>query len=422
MRNNDENVTAPLRGTAGFLCCVLTLLVCFGATPPASAQEAATSPTASTNSETIPQTAEPSPAKTKSKAIQARKNTPALSIQDFRIGMTAPEVKQLLLKKNIRNYDTGFSDVFAYNPSPGTEIRLLLACAAKGNVLGKVELTMPFTTEENAIAIPKIKEKLIARYGMPVFMGPQGDLDFCWGQCDQGAAGVKLTALATPPQGNKRTFALTLGNESLFQACSAQRPKTINSWLYQWIAAVQKFKIGMSSNDAAQWYRKRFQNNMELEEERDEESPHYAVINYVSKDYDFFASLDYDSQAFDGIDLGTIILKFTGDQAGKSTLNRKLYYTLFSTTKFSDQHAYPDVKQKLDQFIKAYGMPLEVVPQPDGITARWQQGSQQRSVSIYDSGLITFEQSDPALKDAYRESAVKKIEEFTKTRFDNPAF
>jgi hypothetical protein len=370
------------------------------------------------------------PTYAKAKAVKTKKTVKTvqavapLNIHDFRIGMTQSEVKKLLQKKKVSGYETGFSDIFAYSPSPGTEIRLLLTCSAKENILGKVELTTSFTTEETALAVPKFKAKLIAKYGMPLFSGPQGGLlDFCWGQCEQGAKGIKLTAVATAPQGNKSTLALTLSNDALIQDCSEVRSKQINSWLYQWIDAVQKFKLSMSLKDASALYLQRYQNKLELDEERDEAAQQHTVINYVAKEYDFFTALDYESQAFEGVELGTIVLKFTGGQAGKdSSLNKKLYYALFTTAKFTDMHVYTDVKQKLDQFIKVYGTPAEVVPQPGGLTARWQQDAGQRSVSIFDSGLITFEQSDPALKDAYRNAAVKKIDEYNKTRFDRPIF
>lgn len=354
---------------------------------------------------------------------KAEKKTVApLNISGFRLGMTVSEAKQLLQKKKIRGYETGYSDLFVYSPSPGTEIRLVFTCSAKANILGKVELTTSFTTEEAELAVEKFREKLISRYGMPLFSGAQGDLDFCWGQCQQESNGIKLTAVTTEPQGNKRTLALVLSNDALIQACSELRPKKINSWLYQWIAAVQKFKLGMSLKDASALYGKRYQNKLELEEERDEAVQQYVVTDYVAKEYDFFTALDYDSQAFEGIELGTIVLRFTGDQAGKESLNKKLYYASFATTKFTDEHVYADVQQKLDQFIKVYGTPAEVVPQPGGTTARWRQAAKQWSVSIFDSGLITFEQSDPALKDAYRDAAVKKIDEYNKTRFDKPVF
>ena len=404
-----------LRGRTMIIYLVLGAVVMFSAALPAYSQ------TVKTNK------AAPPPAKAKAVKTKktVKKTVAPLNINGFRIGMTVSEAKQLLQKKKIRGYETGYSDLFVYSPSPGTEIRLLFTCGAKGNILGKAELSTAFTTEEAELAVPKFKEKLIARYGMPLFSGSQGDLlDFCWGQCEQGTNGIKLTAATTAPQGNKRTLALTLGNEALIQACSELRPKRINSWLYQWIDAVQKFKLGMPLKNASALYGKRYQNKLELDEERDEADQQHVVTDYVAKEYDFFTALDYESQAFEGIDLGTIVLNFTGDQAaGKdSGLNRKLYYASFSTTKFTDMHVYTDVQQKLDQFIKVYGTPAEVVPQPGGTTARWQQDAKQRSVSIFDSGMITFEQFDPALKDAYRDAAVKKIDEYNKTRFDRPLF
>ncbi len=402
------------RGRTMIINLVLGALVMFIAAPPTYSQTVKAD-------EAAPPPADAKEGKTK----KAVKTVAPLNISGFRIGMTLGEVKQLLQKKKVRGYETGYSDLFAYSPYPGTDIRLQFTCSAKGNILGKVELTTSFATEESELAVPKFREQLLARYGMPVFSGSLDDpLDFCWGQCEQGANGIKLTAVTTEPQGNLRTLALALGNDALVQACAELRPKRINSWLYQWIAAVQKFKLGMSLKDASVLYGKRYHNKLELEEERDEADQQHAVINYVAKEYDFFTALDYESQAFEGIELGTIILKFTGDQAaGKdSSLNKKLYYASFTTTKFTDMHVYTDVQQKLDQFIKAYGKPAEVVPQPGGTTARWQQDSKQRSVSIFDSGMITFVQSDTALKDAYRDAAVKKIDEYYKTRFDRPIF
>ena len=363
--------------------------------------------------------AQPAPAKT----VKKKKAAASLSVQGFRIGMTLSDAKKLLQKKKVTGYETGFSDLFVYSPSPGAEIKLLFTCSAKEYILGRVELSTAFTIDETETALPKFKEKLVARYGMPSITESQWDrLDFCWGQCQQGASGTKLEAKTTVPQGNKRTLVLTLDNDALVRACSQLRPEKINSWLYQWIAAVQKFKPGMSLKDAAMLYQKRYQDKMALDEERDAVSPQYAVTNYVVKDYDFFTALDFESQAFEGSGPGAIVLKFTGDQAGKGSLNRRLYYASFATTKFTDKHIYADVKQKLDKFIKSYGKPAEIVTLPDGLTARWQLDAKQRSVTIFDSGLITFEQSDPALKDAYRDAAVKKIGEYNKTRFDRPIF
>ena len=276
---------------------------------------------------------------TYAKTVKTKKTVAPLNVQGFRIGMTVGEVKQLLQKKKIRGYETGFSDILVYSPTPGTDIRLLMTCSAKGYLLEKVELTTSFTSEETELAVPKLKEKLIAKYGMPPVTGSQGELlDFCWGKCEQDAGGVKLTATTATAQGNKSILSLTLGNDELVRACSELRPKKINSWLYQWMDAMQKIKLGMPLKDVEKLYQKRYQNELQLDEEQDEASQQYAVTNYVVKDYDFFTTLDYESQTFEGVEPGAIVLKFTGDQAGKGgALNKKLYYASFSTTKFTDQ-------------------------------------------------------------------------------------
>lgn len=219
-------------------------------------------------------------------------------------------------------------------------------------------------------------------------------------------------------RGNKKELVLTISNNTLIRECAKLRPKKINTWLYQWIAAVRKFKTGMSLRDASALYEKRYQSTLVADEQRDETSRQFPVAYYVVNDYDFFTALDFESQSFEGEGPGTIVLKFTGDHAGKSgILNKKLYSMFFSTTKFTDMHIYADVKQKLDKFIEVYGPPVEVIQRPDGIAARWQRDTEQRSVKIFDSGLITFEQSDQALKDAYWEAAaVNKTNEYDITR------
>ena len=103
-------------------------------------------------------------------------------------------------------------------------------------------------------------------------------------------------------------------------------------------------------------------------------------------------------------------------------MNRRLYYTSFTTTKFTDHHIYDDTEKKLDEFIKSYGALSEVVTERDGVRACWQQDSLQRSLSIIDSGLITFEQSDLSLKNAYRDAAIKNINEYNRTKFDKASF
>ncbi len=356
-------------------------------------------------------------------AVKPEKSGYALNIQGFRPGMTMPEVKHLLLKKNIKRYETGFSDVFLYHPSPHTAVKLLFICSPKGQALSRIELTTAFTAEETELAVPKFKEKLVARYGMPSIIESQSDrFDFCWGECGEGASGTKLDAKITS-EANGRALVLVLADAGMSRACKGIRHRKINGWLYQWISYVRKFRLGMSLKDASALYQKRYQDKLIPDEERDEAVQHYRVINYVVKDYDFFDGLDYESLAFEGEGPGRIVLKFTGDQAGKkSRLNKRLYYACFSTTKFSNRHSYRDGRQKLDKFIKIYGKPVDVFPLTDGQMASWQQDTKKITVTIFDSGLITFEQSDPSLRDAYRDEAVKKIEEFNKIRFDKSFF
>ncbi len=357
------------------------------------------------------------------KSVKLKRSTAAFNIDGYVIGMSLDQVKLLLKRRNIKRYETGFSDLFVYDPAPDFEIKLQFACGEKGGVLGRVDYSTVFTTDETGTAASKFTEKLTAKYGVPPIVDSQRDLsDACWGQCEQGADGTKLTTRTTPLQDDKMSATLELSNDELFRQCSEMRPKKINGFLYQWIASVQKFKLGMLLKDASTLYQKCHHDKMVVEMERDEASQQYAVTDYVVKDYDFFTPLDFESQAFEGDGPGTVVLKFTGGQAGKGSLNRRLYYASFSTTKFTDKHTYGDMKEKLDKFVKTYGIPAEVVQQPDLVAARWQQDTKQRSVNISDSGLITFEESDQALKDAYRDAAVKTIEEYSKTRFDRPLF
>lgn len=349
---------------------------------------------------------------------------PPLNIQGFHTGMTVKDVKQLLRKKRITGYETAFSDLFVYDPLPGTEVKLLFTCSPKGSVLGTAELRLTFANDETDAALPKFKEQLVAKYGMPSITDSQWDrLDYCWGQCDEGANGLKLNAKTTAPQEGKRSLVLVLANERLVQACGDQRREKINAWLYQWIAAVQKFKPGMALKDASLLYQERYWEKMKLEEERDEASRQFAVSHYVLKGHDFLTALDPASLMFEGQGLGAITLKFTGDQAGRdSTLNNRLYYSFFSTTSFKNLMLGSDLSRKFDLFRKAYGNPSDLSEQPGKILAVWDNGKVRRELELNDTGLVTFEQSDLSLKDAYGEAAVKKISEYGKTRFDKPNF
>lgn len=349
------------------------------------------------------------------KAVESKKTARAQVIEGHRTGIAVNEVKRQLREMNTKDYETDFSDLIVYDPSPDTEIKLLFTCSTDGPVVAKVERLKAIPGLKNGPVLTRIKDELIAEYGAPTISESQADgFDLCWGQCAQGEDGSTIKAKTSALRVKKRALSLTISNNTLVRECAKLRPKKINTWLYQWMAVVQKFKPGMSLRDASALYRKRYQDPLVVDEQRDETFQKNPVATYVVNDYDFFAGLDYESQFFEGDGPGTIVLKFTGDHAGHGgMLNRKLYSMSFSTTKFTDLHNYTDVKQKLDTFIKTYGPPAEVIQQPDGIAARWQHDAERGSVRIFDSGLITFEQSDQALKEAYREAAVKKVNEYT---------
>lgn len=353
-----------------------------------------------------------------------KRRTSVLDIQGYRIGMTVSEVKQMLRKRKITGYQTGFSDVFAYNPSPDTETRLTFACSSPEEVLAGVDLTITFTVEESQAAVSTFKEKLTAKYGTPSVAEFQTEgIDSCWGQCKQNAGGTQLRARTTEARGSIRSLALTLSNDGLVKTCEEVRLTRINRWLYQWIDSVKKFRLGMSLKDASALYLKRYGEKLAVDYERDDSSQQQFVTSLVTRDYDFFRGLDFDSHVFKGEGPGMIILKFTGNEAGEgSTLNRRLYYASFTTTKFADHHVFDDSVKKLDRFIKSYGAPAEVVTKPDGVAARWQKDELQRSLSIVDSGMITFEQSDLSLKNAYRDAAIRNIDEYKRNKFNKASF
>ncbi len=347
-----------------------------------------------------------------------------LDIQGYRIGMTVSEVNQILRERKITRYETGFSDQYAYNPAPDTEVQLTFACSSPEDVLAGVDLIITFTVEESESAVSTFKEKLTAKYGTPSVAEFQtGGIDSCWGQCKQNAGGTQLRARTTGVRGSIRNFVLTLSNDGLAKACEDVRMTRINQWLYQWVDSVQKFRLGMSLKDASALYLKRYGGKLTVDHERDDSSQQQIVTSLVTRDYDFFRGLDFDSHVFKGEGPGMIILKFTSDEADEgSALNRRLYYTSFTTTKFTDHHVYDDAEKKLDRFIKSYGVPAEVVTKPDGVAARWQKDELLRSLRIFDTGLITFEQSDLSLKNAYRDAAIKNIGEHKRNKFNRASF
>jgi hypothetical protein len=348
----------------------------------------------------------------------------ALHIRGFQPGMTMSEVKQLLRKKKIYAYETAFSDLFAFEPDPGSEMKLEFACSSKGPILAKVRLFVSFTAEETGMVLPKLKQKLIERYGMPRIRESQSNMfDFCWGRCGQEQSGLKLEAATTAlPQGNNRSLVLMLQNGEMLQACKDIRIRRINGWLRRWVDDVMRFKPGLPLKQAAAFYQRRYREKMAPAGERDNGPGQFGVRGYTVKEHDFFDGLDYDSLAFEGSGPGDIILKFTGDQTGNGTGNSRLYYSFFSTTKFAQGYAYGAVRPMLERFIKVLGTPTEVSTCQDGVMAVWQHDTRKMTAVIHDSGLITFEQSDSSLQESYNEAAVKMREGLNKNRFEGSLF
>jgi hypothetical protein len=179
----------------------------------------------------------------------------------------------------------------------------------------------------------------------------------------------------------------------------------------------------MSLRHASSVYKGLYGEDLIADEVRDDAVPEVPVMVYTVEDYELFTALDADALAFEGKGPGSIVLKFTGDEAGKgSKLNKRLYSASFSTTQFSSKHLFADVQRKLDRFRKTYGRPEKIEQAPDGLTATWSSGTLWRSVSILDSGLMTFAEKDLSIIEAYRKAVVKKREEYNKTRFDKNLF
>lgn len=357
------------------------------------------------------------------KPLKPVKKGPSRDIQGFRTGMGMQEVKQLLAKKGIREYETGFSDLFVYSPAFGAEIMLRFTCGANQYILSNVELSTNFSASEADRAIAAYWDKLVAKYGPPARSdaGP-ASMNLCWGQCDE-PGNWKLEAKTSDLKNGNLQFVATLSDDALVSACSELRRSKIDRWLNRWIADVQRFSPGMDFPSAAAVYRKRYQERLLANEERDEDAAEYPVTSFVVKDHEYFSGLDYEALMFEGEGPGAVTLKFTGDQAGNGDrLNKRLYYAYFSTTRFGNTHLYSDMQQKLDRFIKTFGDPLETTKQDDRIIARWVQGAQERLVTIEDSGRISLEQTDLGLKEAYREAAIRRLTELNSKKFDQPLF
>lgn len=352
-----------------------------------------------------------------------RKKRFSRDIQGFRPGMGMKTVKQLLKKKRINDYKTGFTDLFIYSPAYGAEVKLQFTCGVRERVLSAVELSTKFPASEVDRAVASYSEKLSAKYGPPVRSesGHRG-INMCWGACGPQGGRI-LEATTKPVEKGDMQFVVALRDPARARACAERRTVKINRWLNRWTRDIRKFQIGMSLNEASLYYQKRYHDRLVTEEEQDQISERDAVWSYTVRDYDFFSDLDYESVNFEGEGPGTILMKFTADQADpKSRLNKRLYYALFTTTAFSKGHAFTDMQTKIDAFIMTYGNPVEVLQSADQITAQWRMGSGQVKVSVMDSGLITVEQSAPGIKNAYRDSALRKFEELRKNMFDTPLF
>lgn len=357
-------------------------------------------------------------------AAPVKKQAVQLTVQGFRIGMTRSAVKEALGKRKVAGYETGFSDLFVYRTSPDTDIQLAFACSSKGPILSSVILNTIIENQDLSTAAPKYREMLISKYGAPTLIISDGDSpDFCWGRCAPDTSGVKLQAKLLVAYGAEQHFVVSLIDDSLAKTCAALRQKKINRWLSQWIAGIQKFRPGATMDEAAKVYSSQYKEKMVLDAERESGHPQYPLSDYVVKNYDFFTALDPDSRVFEGEGPGSVILKFTGDQAGRGDRsNRRLYYVYFSTTRFTNNPLSGGLQQKLERFIKVYGEPREVFPQPGSLYAVWEQRTVTRKLEIHDSGLMIFEQYDLALKEAYRNKVIRKVDQYRRSKYDRSFF
>ncbi|MDH4161354.1 MAG: hypothetical protein OEW15_01530 [Nitrospirota bacterium] len=371
-----------------------------------------------------PKQAPARPVKTK-RLVKANKTvTPLLNVQGFRPGMRMAEVRQLLRKKGVSEYTTAYADLFVYSPAPNTEMRLRFTCGAKGWVLGSGELETVFSREESAIAVPRYRDMLLAKYGTPVLPSPSPDrIDLCWGACLSGAKGVRAVAATSDAPDGLVRLRLTVENAALVQSCQGDRERKIGRWLSRWTRDIAKFQLGMSLREASKLYQKRYGDPLLVAREKDESGGRKVVTILATNEHDFFAGLDADSLLFEGKGPGRIHLKFTGSEAEFATgLNQRLFAASFTTTDFTDEHRFSDLDAKLDIFIKAYGKPSDVIRLTGLITATWQGGGKQRTLSIADSGMISIEQFDGVLLETYRDAAVQRQQGDAGTKFDRNIF
>lgn len=366
--------------------------------------------------------ADPPPA---AKPAKAKKiSAPALVVQGFSPGMAMPQVRQLLKKKGVNEYTTAYADLFVYSPAPNTELRLRFTCAAKGWVLGAAELETVFSREEAAVAVPKYRDMLLAKYGVPALSSAAQDrIDLCWGACLSGAKGTRAAASTSDTPDGMVRLRLVVENSGLMRACQGDRENKIGRWLTQWARDIARFQLGMSVREASRLYQKRFGDPLYLVREKEDGGGRKPVTVLAAKEHDFFAGLDADSLLFEGKGPGQVALRFTGNEAEFATgLNERLFSLSFTTTSFSDDRQYRDLDGLLAPFLRAYGKPIEIIRQTGMAMATWQGGGKKRQVTVSDTGLITVEQFDSVLLETYRDAAVQRQQGDAATRFDKNIF
>ncbi len=352
---------------------------------------------------------------------KAQKSVRFFNIQGFRIGMTMDEVKQVLYKRNIARYETGFSDLFTFSLAPGSEVRLSFSCTRKDYIVSAVELSVTFENTDKAQLVQRTKKQLWSKYGHPTkTTSGQDALDACWGQCNEAKSGTRLLAKIRENGKGEETLGLSLRNDALPKKCSNLRRKKINVWLYDWIAFVSRFEPGMTLEEASRLYSKRKEDGFTLVETPDMRDRGISIINNVVTEHEYFEDLDSDSQSFEGKGPGLYEFKFTGTQTGKKTLDSRLYSCKFTTTTFKNTRLR-DITRKLARFIEVFGKPTDVTRQPGKLTARWKRSPITRTLEIDSKGLLLLEESNYTLRNAYR-AAVVRMGKQKKKQFEKHPF
>jgi hypothetical protein len=337
--------------------------------------------------------------------------------------MSMNEVKQLLLKKGIRDYATDFSDLIVYQPAPDAEVKLSFTCGARWNVLSAAELSLSFPSRDVDVAVGAYKNHLVDTYGPPVRSdAAPGNMDLCWGDCEK-SDGWKLESRTTVTAGGRMQLMTRLSDQLLVRACDERRPAQIDRWLDSWISDMLQYTLGMILRSASAAYGRRYHEHLTVDVKTEQGTGENPLDSFVANEHEYFAGLDYDALYFEGAGPGTITLNFTGDQAGrKSQLNQRLYSASFTTTAFKNLHLAEGMQQKMKLFIKVLGKPTETNEQEGRISARWVDGTKEHQVTIEDSGRISFEQSDPGLKEAYRDAVDRYLADLSRKRYDQNPF